>query len=263
MKILFPERLCSKSKVYFDVTEVNTFGRYILLLYQVANGGEDEKATSFRRRLDFGKVEHDLFVVQTWMRMIGDGDDVMSASSSPTLSDGEPPCSQYEDDVNWSPAEDEVRIRFWVVMVRFSSQVVGTERFRQEVEGYPFCVVKRDLNVPGHDWLAMWQQWMRESCVPGSEAGYPVRIGGDAGQVKKSKCGSGRSPYFSQTEGPKRRRVEEQVDESEGRRPMLNGMNTLRQGMLEHRVAQLEDRIRGLEQLLVRCASGRELMDKV
>lgn len=301
MRISFESYLACKSRITYDLSELSTYGRYVLLFYQVPKGQEFEKTVSFRRRLSLGPVRFDSFIVKARLEMSSEYTSVLSrvdgrrgeesddsfvpesvSQSSCTVSSSSLPRS---GDVVSSPsvggASDRsttVRRLFWVVMVKFDTLVSGTERFSLSQEGYPFCLVKRDLNYPGPEWLEKWQEWMQNVSIPMSQNGYPVRVGGvgkapvscGRGQVShtrgkggKSGVTSKRSQYFGGVRKevlPKRVSpipgAELSSDGSEmeyrSRTRQAGSTGDLRQQMLEHRVFQLEDRVRSLENLLMR-----------
>lgn len=284
MRILFGEELSSKSRVSYDISEVSSYGRYVLLFYQVPAGREEEKTFAFRRRLAFSS-SFETFVVKARLEMCSgsvaagpavevrgsdESDDSFIpesvSESSRTISPSRSmPASQLESLSrlsSYSESSITVKRLFWVVMVKFDQLVQGTERFLVGFEGRPFCFVKRDLNYPGTEWLDMWQSWMQGVAIDGSACGYVIRAGGDV----KRPVGDGKKSRFFVKGGDDIRRVRRRVspisavdglsdevdDRVTNRKRHGNCDNTLRQQMLEHRVRQLEDRIRSLEELLVR-----------
>lgn len=299
MRIVFERDLESRSRVVYDLSEVSTYGRYVLLFYQVPSGHEFERSVVFRRRLSFASSAFTSFIVKGRLELSSDYPcgrspvtvaadaeseesfvpDSVSESSGTLHSVSLPPSSQVVRSPSLSgrsSVSSAVRSLFWIIMVRFETSVNGTERFALPLEGYPFCFVKRDLNYPGAEWLEMWQQWMRRVCIPGSENGYPIRVGGEvkpslkrvSKRLSEGAVGK-RSPYFvgrSKECVPGRvspiggfdgvsddiGRCSKRVKEMEN-----NSVEGLRVQVLEHRVAQLEERLRRLEDMLVRLSSVR------
>lgn len=294
MQISFDHNLVTKSLISYDLSEVSTYGRFVLLFYQVRPGHEDEKPSSFRRRLSLGSVRFSSFIVKARLDMLSAYPSLVAAANQQEREDSEesfipgslsqnsstvspsssPPSSQVgggsrvagSSRASGSRSVGVVRRTFWVVMVKFDTNVHGTERFSLAVEGYPFCLVKRNLNHAGPEWLELWQQWMQNASIPGSQFGYPVRVGGSttAGltryrrQMKTAKT----SGYFSSgaKEASVRRLApigagEVSSDERDHSVRKSVGSSTVqsdgfRQQMSEHRLSQLEDRVRSLERLL-------------
>lgn len=290
MRIAFEDRLLQKSMVTYDVTDVATYGKYVLLFYQVPKGQEEEKTSSFRRRLSLGSVNFDSFMVKAWLRMVGNYPSIISRSDKPERHESDdlfvPESSQSSGTVSsssqvLSSQTDSARSYrvppgrsgfaakslFWIVMVGFETDVRGIERFSLSKEGYPFCFVKRDLNHPGREWIDMWQQWMRDVSVTGSQYGYPVvpGVNSKAGLARRRrvvKTGT-KSQYFG---GVGRQLVSKRVSPVPGaeasgghgqscdgrQQPGILEKSGFREQMLVHRVSQLESRVRSLEDLLAR-----------
>lgn len=294
MIINLPVEVTSRSKVIYDLNDISTYGRYVLLFYQVPKGREFEKPFVFRRRLSLGTSSFESYLVRARLDMSSDELPVWPAVDSCPVyeSDGsfipdsvtEETCTLGSHSVSprsrvaGSPSLSEysnrsttVRSLFWIIMVRFDQCVTGVERFRLALEGSPFCFVKRDLNYSGVEWLDVWQKWMRRVCVPGSENGFPICVQGESKepvsnvQRESPKVTPKRSEFFPG--GGKRvvKRVspimsESSADEMEARVVKIAKSDSafsggMRQQMLEHRVSQLEARVRSLEELLVNVSS--------
>lgn len=294
MKIWIDEYLSSKSRVTYDLGEVSSYGRYVLLFYRIPQGREFEKSTVFRRRLLLGGSRFDCFFVKARLgveddssgrsvlraAVVGDEDDESYIPESPSENSGTlPESSQVCDDLSskfsFGATGDRSRRQdmFWVVMVRFEQTVTGMERFYVPVEGYPSCFVKRDLNFPGAEWLDKWQRWMKRVSIPGSVYGTllglrraGVRANGSAGAV--GRVTGERSGYF---DGAGMRGPSVKGSFPKGEVECLNGgganmpsfrnfdersSRDLRGEMLGHRVMQLEQRVCHLENMLMRVYSS-------
>lgn len=294
MKIILDESLFHKSRLTYDLGQVSSYGRYVLLFYRIPPGREFEKASVFRRRLFLGGSRFEVFFVKARLGVEeasnkgsvvrgsaeDEQDDELYMPESPSESSGTvPESSQVCDDVSMQfrlgggRQSGLIRSMFWIVMVRFEQAVTGMERFYMPVEGYPCCFVKRDLNVPGSEWLDMWQKWMKNVSIPGSVYGRFVELRGSGVRSRLPAAVGGRatgerSGYFSEVtkrgrsvmESFPKRDVEFGVggygSEKDFRRVGVQSSRDIRGEMLGHRVMQLEQRVCHLEDMLMRVYSS-------
>jgi hypothetical protein len=265
----------------YDVPKGREFEKSSVFRRRLLLGGATFSAFVVKARLEYEEAAGQLQVAREVEGIADDSDDSYiqeSGNASTATADDGPPSSQRD----WSSPDVAKSMRrgrkalFWLVMVRFDQDVQGTDRFFLAVEGPPVCVVKRDLNFIPELWLGTCQRWMCGVCIPESENGSPLRVVRRKstmeltglpfeakGKVRGSTQGLKRSPFFGASRGPVRRRrvspVEDEdyisSEEAAVRKVRERGRPSgMRQEMLEHRIAQLERRVRDLEELLVRIS---------
>lgn len=289
MSVQLPAEVLTKSKVIYDLGQVGRCGRYVLLIYSVPEGRENEKPFVFRRRLSFGAIKFESYIVQAKLEqnsqeeqstaqdenIIYESDD--SYLQPPSQGTSTVPPSSMPPRRGGSrgfhpeqSVQSALRSKlFWLLMVRFERPVNGHERFHLPVEGLPVCFVKRDLNYAGAEWLEVCQQWMSSVSLPAAQNGFPIQVQGENRKALPERKPNGKataqtSQYFS----GKRREAKRMSpsgasdgmsDDYSPKKPKTASSHIeggMRQLMMEHRVISLERRVRSLEELLVRFSSS-------